>query len=57
MEFFDISMAFLMKIWLNSEVLHTKHWQATLLFLEKFVLQRGKLMKFYNLLEETVHRF
>ena len=40
MEFFDISMAFLMKIWLNSEVLHTKHWQATLLFLEKFLSQR-----------------
>ena len=47
---------FLKKNWLNSEVLHTKHCQATLLFLEKFVSQR-KLMKFLNLLEETVHRF
>ena len=48
---------FFIKNWLNSEVFDKKHWQATLLFLEKFVLQRGKLMKFYNLLKEAVLRF
>ena len=40
MEFLDVTMAFFIKNWLNSEVFDKKHWQATLLFLEKFLSQR-----------------